>query len=151
MTQQMRQGTSGFYSCVPNFTPTCFGKWLPSSGGRRGLICYSSNVCIVGVYGLRSVQCDQLSVHTHNTDNAWVAYKAPTPPWRWQPLAETCRGKIWNTLIKSTSSLTHLLVILQRYYKMLSPTVKRNRGRLLLHIQKFAVLSLIILISLNRG
>jgi hypothetical protein len=28
-----------------------------------------------------------------------------------QPLAETCRGKIWNTLIKSTSSLTHLLVI----------------------------------------
>jgi hypothetical protein len=31
---------------------------------------------------------------------------------RWQPFAETCRGKIWNTLIKPTSSLTHLLVIL---------------------------------------
>jgi hypothetical protein len=43
------------------FTPTCFGKWLPSSGNRRCLISYSSNVCFVGVYGLRSVQCCQLS------------------------------------------------------------------------------------------
>jgi hypothetical protein len=42
------------------FTPTCFGKWLPSSGGRRCLGSYSSSVCIVGVYGLRSVQCGQL-------------------------------------------------------------------------------------------
>jgi hypothetical protein len=41
------------------------------------------------------------------------------PPWRWQPLAETCRGKIWNTLIKSSSSLTHLLVISQRYIHFL--------------------------------
>jgi hypothetical protein len=38
-------------------------------------------------------------------------------PWRWQPLSETCRGKIWNTLIKSTSSLTHLLVILKTTLK----------------------------------
>jgi hypothetical protein len=41
-------------------TPTCFGKWLPSSGGRRCLISYSISDCIVGVYGLRSVQCGQL-------------------------------------------------------------------------------------------
>jgi hypothetical protein len=41
-------------------TPTCFSKLLPSSGGRRYLKSYSSNICIVGVYGLRSVQCDQL-------------------------------------------------------------------------------------------
>jgi hypothetical protein len=43
------------------FTPTCFGKWLPSSEGCRCLRNYSSSVCIVGVYGLRSVQCSQLS------------------------------------------------------------------------------------------
>jgi hypothetical protein len=45
-------------------------------------------------------------------------------PWRWQPLAETCWGRIWNTLIKSTSYLTHLLVIAHRYYKILGPTIK---------------------------
>jgi hypothetical protein len=32
-------------------TPTGFGKLLPSSGGRRCLISYSSNVYVVGVYG----------------------------------------------------------------------------------------------------
>jgi hypothetical protein len=32
------------------FTPTCFGKWLPSSGGRRCVRSYSSSVCIVVVY-----------------------------------------------------------------------------------------------------
>jgi hypothetical protein len=34
------------------FTPTCFGKWLPSSGNRRCLKSHSSNICVVGVYGL---------------------------------------------------------------------------------------------------
>jgi hypothetical protein len=38
------------------FTPTCFGKWLPSSGGRRCLRSYSSSVCIVVVYRLRSIR-----------------------------------------------------------------------------------------------
>jgi hypothetical protein len=33
------------------FTPTCFGKWLPSSGGRSYLRSYSSSVCIVGIDG----------------------------------------------------------------------------------------------------
>jgi hypothetical protein len=28
-------------------------------GGRRCLRSYSSNICVVGVYGLRSVQCGQ--------------------------------------------------------------------------------------------
>src|SRR5215510_13150596 len=49
------------------FTPTCFGKWLPSSGDRRCLRSYSSNICFVGVYGLRSVQCDQLSWNGYST------------------------------------------------------------------------------------
>jgi hypothetical protein len=49
----------------------------------------------------------------HNTDTAWVAYKTPRTPWRWQPLSKTCWGKIWNTWIKSTTHLTHLLVILK--------------------------------------
>jgi hypothetical protein len=39
------------------FTPTCFSK---SSGGCRYLRRYSSDIRIVGVYGLRSVQCGQL-------------------------------------------------------------------------------------------
>jgi hypothetical protein len=45
------------------FTPTCFSKSLPSSGCRSYLRSYSSNICIVDVrvYGLRSVQCCQLS------------------------------------------------------------------------------------------
>jgi hypothetical protein len=42
------------------FTPTCFSKSLPSSVGRSYLISDSSNVYIVDVYGLRSVQCGQL-------------------------------------------------------------------------------------------
>jgi hypothetical protein len=50
--QQVHQEASGFYSSVPNFTPTCFGKWLSSSGGRRCLINYSSSVRVVDVYGL---------------------------------------------------------------------------------------------------
>jgi hypothetical protein len=54
-----------------------------------------------------------LPIYAHNTDIAWVAYRATTTPWRWQPFAETCQGKIWNALIKSTSSLMHLFVILQ--------------------------------------
>jgi hypothetical protein len=37
------------------FTPTCFGKWLPSSGSRMCLRSHSSSFCIVGVYRLRSV------------------------------------------------------------------------------------------------
>jgi hypothetical protein len=41
-----------------------------------------------------------------NTEHCWVAYKAPTTPWIWQPFAETCRGRMWNALIKSTTSLS---------------------------------------------
>jgi hypothetical protein len=43
------------------FTPPCFSKALPSSGGRGYLRSYSSNICIVDVYGLHFVQCGQLS------------------------------------------------------------------------------------------
>jgi hypothetical protein len=35
-----------FYKWVPNYTPTCFGKWLPSSGC---LLSYSSNALRLGV------------------------------------------------------------------------------------------------------
>jgi hypothetical protein len=84
------------------FTPPCFGKWLPCSGGRRCLISYSSNNCDVGVYGLHSVQCGQLSFHGIRIKNVWVNLEYSN---------------------KSTSYLTHLLVIL-RYYMMLGPTIK---------------------------
>jgi hypothetical protein len=39
------QGSIGFLLIRSKFsTPTCFGKWLPSSRGRERLISYSSNV-----------------------------------------------------------------------------------------------------------
>jgi hypothetical protein len=50
------------------------------------------------------------------TENCWVAYMAPTTPWRWKPLAETCRGRIWNVLIKIYYFLEHLLVISRQIY-----------------------------------
>jgi hypothetical protein len=52
-----------------------------------------------------------------NTDIAWVAYKAPTTSWRWQPFAETCWGRIWNALIKNLlfpwAFVGHFTTILQ--------------------------------------
>jgi hypothetical protein len=47
------------------FISTCFGKSVPSSGGRRCLRSYLSDICIVDVYGLRSVQCG------HFSGNVW--------------------------------------------------------------------------------
>jgi hypothetical protein len=73
----MRQGTSGFYKCVPNFTPTCFGKWLPNSGSSRCLISYSSNACVVGIYGLWSVQCGHCSIW--NTPCIWRDFGSALP------------------------------------------------------------------------
>jgi hypothetical protein len=40
----MRQGASGFLLMYSKFTPTCFGKWLSSTGGRRYLRGCSSNI-----------------------------------------------------------------------------------------------------------
>jgi hypothetical protein len=52
------------------FTPTCFSK---SSGGCRYLRRYSSDIHIVGVYGLRSVQCVQLLWDvTKGTIHSWL-------------------------------------------------------------------------------
>jgi hypothetical protein len=98
---------------------------------NRCLMSYSSNVFAWAYtdYDPSSVaSCHGFHQWPHWTgirphkDIAWVAYKAPTTPWRWQPLAERGRGKIWNTLIKSNSSLTHLLVILRRsvHYSLLN-------------------------------
>jgi hypothetical protein len=59
--QQIRQVSSMIYWCIPNFTQACFRNSLPSSGGRVYLRSYSENICVVDVYGLQFVQCDQLS------------------------------------------------------------------------------------------
>jgi hypothetical protein len=59
--QQMLQCESMIYWCIPNFTPTCFSKSLPLSGGRIYLRSYPSNVWSVDVCGLWIVQCGQLS------------------------------------------------------------------------------------------
>jgi hypothetical protein len=41
---------------------------------------------------------------------SWVAYKALMIPWGWQPYAETCRGRIWNVLIKKNPLLSWAFV-----------------------------------------
>jgi hypothetical protein len=68
--------------------------------------------------------------HTPITQNtAWVAYRALTTPWGWLPYAETCRGKIWNALIKkSTTFLSICWYFYKRYYNMLGSTIKIKYG-----------------------
>jgi hypothetical protein len=58
--------------------------------------------------GLWPVRCGQLwNVDTfHNNwpitqNTAWVAYRALTTTWGWQPYAETWRERIWNVLTKN--------------------------------------------------
>jgi hypothetical protein len=46
--------------------------------------------------------CRGMHVYTPTTHSiAYVAWKAPTNPWRWQPFAETCRGIIWKRINKN--------------------------------------------------
>jgi hypothetical protein len=86
------------------FTPTCFGKCLPTSADRTYLRNYPSSVCIVGVWRPLwpvVVECTESniprhlatldetqSVYAHNTNITWVASKALTATWKWQPFAE---------------------------------------------------------------
>jgi hypothetical protein len=110
--QQMCQGISGFYQCVPDVATTRFDMWLPSSGGRRCLVSYSGNVC---------GPCIVASCPRHCLSSL---YGSDDPLKK----AATCRnmsGIKFGTLIKSTGSLTHLLVISRPYCKMLGPTVKK--------------------------
>jgi hypothetical protein len=77
------------------FYPTCFGVWLPSSGGRECLIGYSSGVLCNGRMRIMTVRCGQL----------W--------------------NGIWNVLIKkSTTSSSICWSFYKRCYKMLGPTIK---------------------------
>jgi hypothetical protein len=69
--QQMRQRSSRIYWYITNFTPTCFSKSLRSSGGPSYLRSYSSNVCVVDVYGLRFVQCGQCWQHMYCLSSFW--------------------------------------------------------------------------------
>jgi hypothetical protein len=52
--------SSIFIHALLDFAPTCFGKSLPSSGGRGFLRSYPSSLYLE-VYGLRPVQSGQLS------------------------------------------------------------------------------------------
>jgi hypothetical protein len=40
----------------------------------------------------------------------------PHDPMKMATTSKTCRGKIWSTFMKSTNSLTHLLVILKQHH-----------------------------------
>jgi hypothetical protein len=53
-------------------TPTCFGIWLPSSGGRECLISYSSNVLC---YGRERIM----------TRPVWPVVVGPTQPYIQEP------------------------------------------------------------------
>jgi hypothetical protein len=59
--QQMRQGTCGFFNVFQILPLNVSASCCHLQGGHRCLRSYSSNVCVVGVYGLESVQCGQLS------------------------------------------------------------------------------------------
>jgi hypothetical protein len=78
-------------------TPTCFNEWLPSSKGRWCLIRHSSLL-------------------------EWlIRHQRPHEDGNHLPKHVGVNLEYSN---RSTSSLTHLLVILQRYDKMLGPTIK---------------------------
>jgi hypothetical protein len=49
------------------FTPTCFSKSFPSSGGRSYLRSYSSNICILDVSLISVIHC---WLHPSTTDHA---------------------------------------------------------------------------------
>jgi hypothetical protein len=59
-----------------NSTATCFGIWLPSSGGRECLISYPSGVLCYGRVRIMTVRCGQLlwnswihRAHVHYTEH----------------------------------------------------------------------------------
>jgi hypothetical protein len=62
----MRQGTGGFIT-VFQIHPDMFRQVVAIFlGGRRYLISYSGNGFVVGVYGLRSIQCGHLSFNDNS-------------------------------------------------------------------------------------
>jgi hypothetical protein len=140
----MCQGSSLIYWCIPNFIPSCFSYSLPSSGRHVYLRSYSENICVVDVYGLQFVQCDQLSSdvtwlhpstightgqivihvypqHRYCLSRFWGKHNTLMMAMNsWNML-----GKIWNGSVNQTNTLTHLLVTSWWYYKMLGPTIER--------------------------
>jgi hypothetical protein len=110
------------------FNPTCFGKWLPSSGGYRCPRNYSSNVCVVSAYGLQSVQPHWTVRNTYTPKTQTLLEKHLSHlrhPEDGNHLPKHF-GVNLEHFNKSTSFLTHLLAILQRYYKMLGPNIKTS-------------------------
>jgi hypothetical protein len=81
------------------FTPTCIGKWLPSAGGRRCLRSYSSSVCVVGVYGLRSVYAHNTHFPKHVGVNLEYINKIhwflDAFCWSFTTIHATCFGHCW--------------------------------------------------------
>jgi hypothetical protein len=94
MTNKCVKELVGFTN-VFQIYPDMFRQVVTIFRGRRYPRSYSSNICIVGVYGLRSVQCGQLS---------WSEDGNHLP-----------KHVVVNLeyINKSASSLTHFLVILR--------------------------------------
>jgi hypothetical protein len=64
----------------------------------------------------------------------------PNTPLIKEWLAETCWGKIWNVSINPATTSTHLLVISQRYYKILGPTIKEKTVAVRRKNQQYALI-----------
>jgi hypothetical protein len=123
------QGSSEFVLMRSKFYPDMFrqmfvifrGSYVPYKPLKQCSVFGRIRIMIRPVWpAVVERQLDNAQTHSI----ACVAYKAPTTPWRWQPFVETRRDRIWNALIKIHYFLEHLLVISQRYNKMLSPTIK---------------------------
>jgi hypothetical protein len=92
--QQMLKEVVDFLLIISKFYPDMFqqmvailrGSWVPYKLPKWHSVLWA---------------CADYDLHTPVTQNAtWVAYKALTTPWGWQPYAETCRSRIiWNILI----------------------------------------------------
>jgi hypothetical protein len=62
------------------FHPDMFRQEVAIFRGSRWLISYSSNVCVVGVYGLWSIQCGQL-LWNYTFHNNWPLFSFVTGSW----------------------------------------------------------------------
>jgi hypothetical protein len=88
MTNKMRQGASGFLLMYSKFTPTCFGKLLPSSGGgnhwlldafvghlqREVWIFWFLLHRYIKMHGSKKVKSNEVTIQQHSviSQHAWI-------------------------------------------------------------------------------
>jgi hypothetical protein len=114
--------------------PNMFQQFIAIIRGPWYLRSYSSNICVVDEYGLKFVQCGQLSrdtdhtgqiaIHIHPQHRYCLSKFWGTTPWRWQWTAERCWGKNLKFIDKLyyyfDAFVGYFITILQKYSVQLS-------------------------------